>query len=103
MHTMNEKTIRRGIALGSLILTCLVMPQVYWLFVGYSEVTNWEKALWTFFAGGVFFLSFFFREQTFLFRSILWVFRTIHIPPGEWLAIVYGVVFVAMGLFFLLA
>lgn len=101
MHAMTERRNRRGAVLGSFILACLIMPQVYWLFVGYSEVESWEKSLWAFAAGATFLLSFFFREQSFLFRSILWVFRTIHIPPGEWFAIVYAAVFFAMGIFFL--
>jgi len=100
---MIEKKNRRDIALGSFVLACLVVPQGYWLTVGYSEVESWEKALWAFFAGGTFLLSYFFREQTFLFRSILWVFRTIHIPSGEWFAIVYGVLFFALGFFYLVA
>lgn len=101
MHAMTEKKNRRGVVLGSFILACLIVPQIYWLFVGYSEVERWEKSLWVFVAGATFLSSFFFREQTFLFRSILWVFRTIHIPPVEWFAIVYGVLFFAIGIFFL--
>ena len=63
MHAMTEKKNRRGIALGSFVLVCLVMPQIYWLFIGYSEVESWEKALWAFFAGGTFLLSFFFVNR----------------------------------------
>lgn len=100
---MTEKRNRRDILLGSFIIACLVVPQIYWLFIGYSEVTNWEKSVWAFIAGSTFLLSYFFREQTFLFRSILWVLRNIHIPQGEWFAIVYGILLFALGVFFLMS
>jgi hypothetical protein len=101
MHSVIERKNRRGIVLGSFILACLVVPQVYWWYVGYSKVENWEKSLWGFVAGATFLSSYYFREQTFLFRSILWILRTIHIPPGEWLAFVYGVLFFAISIFIL--
>ena len=101
MHTVTSGRNRPGVVLGSFVLACLVVPQVYWIFIGYSEIENWAKSLWAFLAGATLLLSLFFREQTFLFRSILWVFRTIHIPPGEWFAAVYGILFLAIGLFFL--
>ena len=98
---MNEPRNFSDPILGWVVLTCLVAPHVYWVFLGYINAANWQFALWAFFAGGVFFLSFFFRERTFVFRGILWVLRTIHIPPGEWFAIVYGALFFVIGLFYL--
>ncbi len=98
---MKEPQNYPDVVLGWGILFCLVAPHVYWILVGYSNVVNWQFALWAFFVGGVFFLSFFFREKTFLFRAILWVLRTIHIPPGEWFAPVYGALFFVIGLFYL--
>lgn len=95
------KQNRQGTLLGFALLGGLIVPQVYWLIVGYAEVESWEKALWGFLAGAIFCSAYFFREQSFLFRGILWVFRKIHIPPGEWLAIVYGVLFFAIAVFFL--
>lgn len=100
---VNERRNWRDTALGSFIIVCLVLPHIYWISVSYSNVVNWQFALWAFVTGAVCFLSFFFREKTFLFRSILWVLRTHHIPPGEWLAIVYGILFFVIGAYYLAA
>lgn len=100
---MNERKDWRDTALGSFIIVCLVSPHIYWIYIGYSNVVHWHFALWAFAAGAVCSLSFFFREKTFLFRSILWVFREFHIPPGEWVAIVYGILFFVIGVAYLLA
>jgi hypothetical protein len=103
MTQATDKQDRDGKFLGIALLGGLIIPQIYWLIVGYAEVDNWEKALWGFLAGAIFFSAYFFREQSFLFRGILWVFRKIHVPPGEWFAIVYGTLFFGIAAYCLLA
>jgi len=98
---MNDSKHHFDSLLGWAILGCLVAPHIYWIVSGYSNAVNWHFALWAFFTGGVFFSAFFFREKTFVFRGILWILRTVHIPPEEWFAIVYGALFLVIGLFYL--
>lgn len=91
---------RQGKFLAISILAVLVLPLVYWQIAGFANVQDWKKGIWGLFASAVFFSAYFFRTQTSLFRGILWFLRRIHIPPGEWFALVYGTLFLAIALFY---
>ncbi len=91
---------RQGTYLGYSILAMLVLPHVRWLVVGFSNVQNWEKALWSLLMAAVLVSAYFFREATFLFRAIVWVFQKFHVPRGDWIALIYGAFFLVYSLLY---
>lgn len=83
---------RTGLALGLFLLALMVVPQVYWLFIGYDNVPSFQIAIWGVALAVILVASYFFPKQSFLFRGLNWVFCTLHVPPrGAWLSLIYAV------------
>jgi len=85
-----DESENRGVVLGVVLIAVAVLPQIYWAFIGYENVPDVQNAAWGFCISSILLASYFFPDKSFLFRALLWIFRTIHLPRGEWLAIVYA-------------
>ena len=91
-----------GIPIGVLLTAILVAPQIYWLIKGYSNVHDWELALWGFNVAVVLAVSYFYERSNFLFRGIVGLFRKVHVPRGAGWVLVYSGLFIVIGIYYLL-
>ncbi len=83
-----------GLIIGVILLAAAILPQLYWLFIGYENVTRLETAFWGFGMSAILVASYFFPTRSFLFRWLIWAFENIHLPPlGRPLALVYAGLF----------
>jgi hypothetical protein len=87
---------KRGLLPGVLtILLGVVLCLVIWLSVGNSE--HLEKGwgpiwggIYMYYIGVVFLLSYFFPNESFLFRGIMWICKHFSVPSGEKMAFFYA-------------
>ena len=81
-----------GIVLGLVLFAPPILAQIYWLIVGYSRVTALHEAVWAMYVAVLLGLCYTMPWKSKFFRAVLWFFKTIHIPRGEYMAVVYAVV-----------
>jgi hypothetical protein len=97
MH-MSEKSQKRNVALCIVLLLGIIVPQIYWLAIGYENVGSLQTATWSFYVAAIFAFANAQRGSCFVFDSILWILRNLHFPRSELFAYLYSAAFAILGL-----
>lgn len=97
-----QRVSEPGTVLGIVLFAPPILAQIYWLIVGYSRVGALEEAAWAMYVALLLALSYLMPWKSKFFRAVLWFFKNLHIPRGEYMAVVYAVVlaFVSAYIFF---
>ena len=96
-----EHAPQSGVAIGVLLFAPIVLVQLYWLLTGYSAVTAIHEGWWGLYVALFLLLSYLIPWRSRIFRGVLWIFRTIHVPRGEWVALFYAAALAAGSVYML--
>ena len=92
-----------GVVIGLLLFAPVVLVQAYWLIGGYSEVTPLQEGLWALYVALLLVVSYAVPWKSRVFRGVLWVFKNLHIPRGDGVALIYAFIFALIGVYMIAA